>query len=206
MRRLVVSTFVSVDGVAQAPGGPQEDESGGFSLGGWTVPYFDEQVGAFMDELMGTPFDLVLGRRTYDVFAAHWPHASEEEGAGPLNDAVKHVASRGRPELSWQRSVLLEGDVVQAVRALKEQDGRELQVHGSLELLQALLPAGLVDQLRLVVFPVVLGSGKRLFGEGAAPTALRLVSSTTSGTGVVMAVYEPSGDVQTGSFALDAGG
>lgn len=203
MRRLVVSTFVSLDGVAQAPGGPGEDQSGGFDLGGWTVPHFDEAVGAFMGELMGKPFDLVLGRRTYDVFAAHWPHASEEQGAKPLNDAVKHVASRGTPDLSWERSQLLEGEPAQAVAALKEQDGPELQVHGSLELLQALLPAGLVDELRLVVFPVVLGRGKRLFGEGTAPTGLELVSSTTSSTGVVMSVYRPAGDVQTGSFALD---
>jgi len=203
MRRLVASTFVSLDGVMQAPGGPGEDESGGFSLGGWTVPYFDESVGAFMDELMGHPFDLVLGRRTYDVFAAHWPNASEDEGAKPLNDAVKHVASRGTPELPWERSVLLEGDVVQAVAALKEQDGPELQVHGSSELLQALLAARLVDEHRVLTFPVVLGSGKRLFGEGAVPTAMRLVSSATSATGIVMAVYEPVGEVQTGSFALD---
>ena len=203
MRRLVVSTFVSLDGVAQAPGGPGEDDDGGFALGGWVVPHFDEAVGAFMGDLMGKPFDLVLGRRTYDVFAAHWPNASEEEGAGPLNAAVKHVASRGTPDLSWERSQLLEGDVAQAVAALKEQDGPELQVHGSLNLLQSLLPAGLVDELRLVVFPVVLGSGKRLFGDGAAPLGLELVSSTTSSTGVVMSVYRPAGSVETGTYALD---
>jgi dihydrofolate reductase len=202
VRRLVVSTFVTVDGVAQAPGGPEEDERGGFSLGGWTVPFFDESVGAFMGELMGKPFDLVLGRRTYDIFAAHWPHAGEDDGAGPLNAATKHVASRGEPELAWGPAAPLTGDVVEAVRALKQQDGPELQVHGSLDLLQTLLPAGVVDELRLVTFPVVLGSGRRLFGDGAAPQGLRLTSSTTSGTGVVMAVYEPAGDVQTGSFAL----
>ena len=202
MRRLISSTFLSLDGVMQAPGGPDEDESGGFSLGGWTVPYWDEAMGAFMDELMGHLFDLVLGRKTYDVFAAHWPHADEQE-AKPLNEATKHVASRGRPELSWQRSVLLDGDVVEAVRALKQQDGPELQVHGSGDLLQTLIGAGLVDEYRLLTFPVVLGGGKRLFGSGAVPTALRLVSSTTSSTGVVMAVYAPVGEVTTGSFALD---
>ena len=153
MRKLVASTFVSLDGVMQAPGGPREDDSGGFALGGWTVPHFDESVGAFMGELMGKPFDLVLGRRTYDVFAAHWPHASEADGAGPLNAAVKHVASRSGADLPWGPAQLLEGDVVAAVRATKEQDGPELQVHGSCELLQALLGAGLVDELRLVVFP-----------------------------------------------------
>jgi dihydrofolate reductase len=201
MRRLVTSTFVSLDGVMQAPGGPREDESGGFRLGGWTVPHWDEALGEFMDELMGHPFDLVLGRKTYDVFAAHWPDASEQEGAKPLNEAVKNVASRGRPELSWEGSVLIEGDVVEGVQALKAQDGPELQVHGSSELLQTLLRARLVDQLRVLTFPVVLGSGKRLFGDGAVPTALRLVSSTTSTTGVVLTVYEPAGQVRTGSFA-----
>ena len=200
MRKLVSSTFLSLDGVMQAPGGPEEDASGGFSLGGWTVPYFDETVGEFMDELMGHPFDLVLGRRTYDIFAGYWPTASEEEGAKPLNDAVKHVASRGRPELRWARSQLLEGDVAEAVTALKQSDGLELQVHGSGDLLQTLLAAGLVDELRVLTFPVVLGSGKRLFEGGAAPTAYELVSSRTSSTGVVMSVYRAAGRPQTGTF------
>lgn len=200
MRKLVSSTFVSLDGVVQAPGGPEEDASGGFSLGGWTVPYFDETVGAFMDDLMGHPFDLVLGRRTYDIFAGYWPHAGEEEGAKPLNDAVKHVASRSRPELAWERSQLLEGDVVEAVAALKAQDGPELQVHGSGDLLQTLWRAGLVDEVRLLTFPVVLGSGKRLFEGGAAPTAYELVSSRVSATGVVMTVHRAAGPPTTGTF------
>jgi dihydrofolate reductase len=200
MRQLVVSTFLTLDGVMQAPGGPGEDDSGGFAHGGWTVPYFDEQVGAFMEELMTPPFDLVLGRRTYDIFAAYWPHASEEEGAGPLNDATKYVASRSRPTLSWDQSVLIEGDVAQGIAALKEQDGPQLQVHGSQNLLQTLIRAGLVDRYRLLVFPVVLGSGKRLFADGTIPSALRLVSSTVSSSGVVMGTYEPAGEVVTGSF------
>ena len=200
MRRLVVSTFVSLDGVAQAPGGPEEDETGGFSLGGWTVPFFDDSVGAFMDELMGKPFDLVLGRKTYDIFAGFWPTAGEEAGAKPLNDATKYVASREQRDLPWGPSKLLAGDVVEAVRALKQEDGPELQVHGSIDLLQSLHPAGLVDEYRLVTFPVLLGQGKRLFGDGAAPAGLRLSSSRTSDTGVVMSVYEPAGDVVTGSF------
>jgi dihydrofolate reductase len=200
MRQLVVSTFLTLDGVMQAPGGPGEDDSGGFAHGGWTVPFFDEQVGAFMEELMTPPFDLVLGRRTYDIFAAYWPHASEEEGAGPLNDATKYVASRSRPTLSWDRSALIEGDVAEGVAALKEQDGPQLQVHGSQNLLQTLIRAGLVDRYRLLVFPVVLGSGKRLFADGAIPSSLRLVSSTVSGTGVVMGTYEPAGELVTGSF------
>jgi dihydrofolate reductase len=203
MRRLISSTFVSLDGVVQAPGGPEEDPSGGFSLGGWTVPYFDESVGAFMDELMGHPFDLVLGRRTYDIFAAYWPTASEEDGAGPLNAATKYVASRGRPALTWERSVLLEPDPVTAIRALKQEDGRELQVHGSGDLLQTLLGSDLVDELRVLVFPVLVGPGKRLFGDGTAPRGLRLLDSRTSGTGVVMSRYAAEGavgEVRTGTF------
>lgn len=200
MRKLVSSTFVSLDGVMQAPGGPEEDTTGGFALGGWTVPHFDSSVGEFMDDLMGHPFDLVLGRRTYDIFAGYWPTAGEEEGAKPLNDAVKHVASRGTPDLAWDRSQQLAGDVVEAVRALKAQDGPELQVHGSGDLLQTLLAAGLVDELRVLTFPVVLGSGKRLFEGGAAPTAYELASSRTSATGVVMAVYRAAGRPQTGTF------
>ena len=200
MRKLVVSTFVSLDGVVQAPGGPEEDPTGGFALGGWTVPYFDQSVGEFMDGLMGHPFDLVLGRKTYDIFAGYWPTASEEEGAKPLNDAVKHVASRGTPELTWDRSELLAGDVVEAVRALTQQDGPELQVHGSGDLLQTLLAAGIVDELRVLTFPVVLGAGKRLFEGGAAPTAYEVVSHRVSDSGVVMAVYRAAGRPQTGSF------
>ena len=200
MRKLISSAFVSLDGVVQAPGGPEEDASGGFSLGGWTVPYFDQTVGEFMDDLMGHPFDLVLGRRTYEIFAGYWPTASEEEGAKPLNDAVKHVASRGTPALTWERSERIEGDVVAGVTALKQQDGPELQVHGSFDLLQTLLRAGLVDELRLLVFPVVLGSGKRLFEGGAVPTAYEVVSSRVSATGVVMAHYRAAGAPQTGTF------
>jgi dihydrofolate reductase len=202
MRQLVVSTFLTLDGVMQAPGGPGEDDSGGFAYGGWTVPYFDEHVGRFMAELMAPPFDLLLGRRTYDIFAAYWPHASEEEGARPLNDATKYVASRSRPTLSWDKSVLIEGDVAQGVSALKASDGPELQVHGSQNLLQTLIGAGLVDRYRLLVFPVVLGSGKRLFADGTIPAALRLVTSTVSSTGVVMSTYEPAGEVVTGSFGV----
>ena len=200
MRKLVVTAFLSLDGVVQAPGGPREDEDGGFTLGGWTVPFFDDTVGAAMGEFMGKPFDLLLGRRTYDVFAAFWPTASEEEGAGPLNAATKHVASRSRPTLTWDRSVLLDGDVPQAVAALKEQDGSELQVHGSGTLVQTLLQHGLVDEWHLLTIPVVLGSGKRLFGEGALPRSLRVLSSTVSGTGVVITRYATAGEVQTGTF------
>lgn len=200
MRKLIVSTFLTLDGVMQAPGGPEEDDSGGFAHGGWSVPYWDDLVDRFMTETMGQPFDLVLGRRTYDIFAAYWPHAPEEAGAKPLNDATKYVASRGRPRLEWSNSVLIDGDVGEAVAALKREDGPELQVHGSADLLQTLLRHGLVDRFRLLVFPVVVGSGKRLFAGGTIPSALNLVDSTVSTTGVVMGSYEPAGELVTGSF------
>jgi dihydrofolate reductase len=203
MRTLTVQTFLTLDGVMQAPGGPGEDDSGGFDHGGWSVPHWDAQMGEVMAEALSAPFDLVLGRRTYDIFAAHWPHASEEEGAATFNDATKHVASRGQPTLAWTNSVLLEGDAADAIAALKRQDGPELQVHGSGNLVQTLLRHGLVDRFRLWVFPVVIGTGKRLFADGALPTGLSLVDSTTSSTGVVMGTYEPAGALVTGSFALE---
>jgi dihydrofolate reductase len=203
MRKLVVSTFLTLDGVMQAPGGPGEDDSGGFTHGGWSVRYWDEHMGQVMGAAMSAPFDLVLGRRTYDIFAAYWPHAPEEAGAKPLNDATKYVASRSRPTLEWAGSVLIEGDAAEGVAALKEGEGPELQVHGSGNLVQTLLRHHLVDEFRLWVFPVVLGSGKRLFADGTLPTGLSLVDSTVSTTGVVIGTYEPAGEVVTGSFALD---
>lgn len=202
MRRLIVTTFLTLDGVMQAPGGPGEDDSGGFDQGGWSVGYWDEQMGQVMGEATSRPFAMVLGRVTYDIMAAHWPHASEEEGAGVFNDAPKYVASRGRPTLDWANSVLLEGDAADALAALKEEDGPELQVHGSGNLAQSLIRRGLVDEYRLWVFPVVLGRGKRLWADGTVPAGLRLTSSTVSTTGVTIASYEPAGDIQRGSFAL----
>ncbi len=175
MRKLVVSTFLTLDGVMQAPGGPGEDDDGGFAHGGWSVSYWDEQMGEVMGAAMSTPFDLLLGRRTYDIFAAYWPHAPEEAGGKPLNDATKYVASRGRPTLEWSRSVLIEGDAAVGVAALKQEEGPELQVHGSGNLVQTLLHHQLVDEFRLWVFPVVLGAGKRLFADGTVPAGLRLV-------------------------------
>ena len=203
MRKLIVSTFLTLDGVMQAPGGPGEDDDAGFAHGGWSVNYWDELMGQVMGEAMSTPFDLVLGRRTYDIFAAHWPRATEEDGAKPLNDATKYVASRGHPTLEWSNSVLIEGDAAGGVAALKEAQGPELQVHGSGNLIQTLLRHGLVDEYRLWVFPVVIGSGKRLFSEGTIPSGLRLVDSKVSSTGVVIGTYEPAGEIVTGSFALD---
>jgi dihydrofolate reductase len=203
MRRLIVSTFLTLDGVMQAPGGPEEDGSGGFAQGGWSVNYWDDQMGQVMGEAMGKPFDLVLGRKTYDIFAAFWPNAPEEAGAKPLNDATKYVASRSRPALEWSNSVLIEGDAAEGIAALKQGDGPELQVHGSGNLIQTLLRHDLADEYRLWVFPLVIGSGKRLFSDGTVPAGLKLVDSKVSSTGVVIGTYEPAGEIVTGSFAGD---
>jgi dihydrofolate reductase len=203
MRRLIVSTFLTLDGVMQAPGGPGEDNSGGFAHGGWSVNYWDDQMGEVMDAAMSVPFDLVLGRKTYDIFAAYWPHAPEEEGGKPLNDATKYVASRSRPTLEWGNSVLIKGDAAEGIAALKTESGPELQVHGSGNLIQTLRRHNLVDEYRLWVFPLVIGSGKRLFSEGTIPSGLKLVDSHVSSTGVVIGSYVPAGKIVPGSFARD---
>jgi dihydrofolate reductase len=201
MRQLVVQSFVTLDGVMQAPGGPGEDDEGGFTYGGWSVNYWDDQMGQVMDEATSRPFAMVLGRRTFDIMSAYWPTAPEEAGGKVFNEATKYVASRSRPNLeAWSNSVHIEGDAADGLAALKQEDGPELQVHGSANLIQTLLRANLVDQYRLWVFPVVIGSGKRLFGDGAMPAGLRLVDSKISSTGVVMGVWEPAGELTTGSF------
>jgi dihydrofolate reductase len=203
MRKLLVTTFLTLDGVMQAPGGPEEDNDGGFEYGGWSVNYWDDDVDQFMNQATSRPFAMVLGRKTYDIMAAHWPNAPEETGAKVFNDATKYVASRGRPTLEWSNSVLIEGDAAEGLAALKEEDGPELQVHGSSNLIQTLLSNSLVDEYRLMIFPVVVGSGKRLFSGGAIPAGLRLVDSKVSSTGVVIGTYEPAGEIVTGSFALE---
>jgi dihydrofolate reductase len=203
MRKLVVTTFLTLDGVMQAPGGPGEDDEGGFAHGGWSVSYWDAQMGQVMGEATSKPFAMVLGRKTYDIMAAHWPDAPEETGAKLFNDATKYVASRSQPTLEWSNSVLIEGDVAEGLAALKNEDGPELQVHGSANLIQTLLRHNLVDEYRLWIFPVVIGSGKRLFSEGTIPAGLKLVDSTVSTTGVVIGIYEPAGELVTGSFAPD---
>jgi dihydrofolate reductase len=203
MRKLIVTTFLTLDGVMQAPGGSGEDDSGGFAHGGWSVNYWDEQMGQVMGDAMSAPFDLLLGRKTYDIFAAYWPHATDDAGAKPLNDATKYVASRSHPRLQWSNSVVIEGDAAEGIAALRKDDGPELQVHGSGNLIQTLLRHNLVDQYRLWVFPVVIGSGKRLFSEGTIPSGLKLVDSKVSTTGVMIGTYEPGGEIVTGSFALE---
>ena len=201
MRKLTVNTFLTLDGVMQAPGGPEEDATGDFSLGGWSVNYWDDEMGEVMDKWMGQPFDLLLGRKTYEIFAAFWPHASEEQGAKPLNDATKFVASRTLHSLDWKPSVLIEGDAAEGVAALKRGEGPELQVHGSGNLIQTLLRHQLVDEFRLWTFPLVVGRGKRLFSDGTIPAGLKLVDSTLSSTGVMIGTYVPAGEIVTGSFA-----
>jgi dihydrofolate reductase len=200
MRRLIVSTFLTLDGVMQAPGGPQEDDEGGFRYGGWSVSYWDDLMGQVMGEATSKPFAMVLGRKTYDIMSAYWPNAPEEAGGEVFNEATKYVASRGRPTLEWSNSVLIEGGAADGLAALKQQDGPELQVHGSSNLIQTLLRHNLIDEYRLWVFPVVIGSGKRLFADGAIPAGLRLVDSKVSTTGVVIGTYEPAGEIATGSF------
>jgi dihydrofolate reductase len=202
MRKLIVNTFVTLDGVMQAPGGPEEDPSGGFTHGGWSVNYWDDRMGQLMGEFMGKPFDLLLGRKTYEIFAAHWPHV-KDPAADSLNSAKKYVASRTLNTVDWQNSTLIKGDVGEQVAKLKEQQGPDIQVHGSGNLIQTLLKHDLVDEFGLWIFPVVLGTGKRLFADGAIPAGLKLARSEAFSKGVVLTTYERAGDVQYGSFALE---
>jgi len=202
MRKLIASTMVSLDGVMQAPGGPEEDPTAGFTLGGWSFPYWDDAPDRDMRGLDGKDRELVLGRRTYEIFEAYWPYqAADNPIAKTLNAAKKHVASRTlKKPLQWNNSTLLPGDVVAAVAALKAEAGLDLQIIGSGNLIQTLHAASLIDEYNVWSFPIVLGRGKRLFEAGAKPGALRLAASQTSATGVVMSKYEAAGDVQPGSF------
>jgi len=201
MRPLVVTTFVTLDGVMQAPGGPGEDPSGGFAHEGWLVPFFDEDLGKQIDAWFTGAQDFLLGRGTYEIFHASWPKMiSDDPVSQGINFKPKHVASRTLPSVEWETASLIEGDVGDAVRALKAEDGGELQVHGSPGLIQTLLAEDLVDELRLVTFPVVVGSGKRLFGSGTIPRSWRLTTSSTSSTGALICVYQRAGEVETGSI------
>jgi dihydrofolate reductase len=200
MRTLAVNTFMTLDGVMQAPGGPEEDPTGGFTHGGWGASYFDdEMIGLVADS---GPYELLLGRGTYEIFAAHWPY---DEGpiADQLNSTRKHVASRTLEQVDWNNSTLITGDVAEYVAELKRQDGPEIQVHGSAGLIQTLLKNDLIDEFRLWIFPVVLGSGKRFFGNGTIPAGLELVDSKVSTTGVTINTYQRAGDVTPGSMAFD---
>lgn len=198
MRKIIVLTFISLDGVMQAPGGPKEDTSGGFKYGGWTVPYFDDFAGKIMEEQMKQPFNLLLGRKTFEIFASYWPeHESNWPG---INHATKYVVSNTIREHEWQNSEFVSGDVVAKIKKLKVQAGPDLQVWGSGNLVQTLLKHDLVDEFRLKIFPITLGPGKRLFAEGTIPAAFKLTDSKVSPRGVIFANYKRAGKVKTGSF------
>ena len=205
MSRLVVSAFVSLDGVMQAPGGPSEDPDGGFEHGGWSVPYFDEDMGEIMVEQFAGMESLLLGRRTYEIFAAHWPNITDENDpvASKLNAMPKHVASRSLSEVKWNNAHLLQGDVADAVAELKKQPGGEINVQGSSNLIRTLQQHDLVDEYRLLIEPVVLGTGKRLFADGTAPAAMSLVSVRPTKSGAMYCTYERVGRPSYGSFDLE---
>jgi len=201
MRKIAVLSFVTLDGVMQAPGGPDEDPSGNFKHGGWSVGYWDDVMGKVMAEQMGHPYDLLLGRKTYEIFAAFWPKAKDVPGADGLNKARKYVVSKTPRKLDWNNSVLVTGNIPEEIKKLKRVDGPELQVHGSSNLIQTLLKNDLVDEFLLKIFPVTIGHGKRLFGDGTMPAGFKLLESKSSTTGVIVATYVRDGEIKTGSFA-----
>lgn len=214
MRKVIATAFVSLDGVMQAPGGPEEDPTDGFKYGGWTVPYWDDEIGAAMGKIFSSPFSLLLGRKTYDIFAAHWPHIEVDPSATTFdelnaqvartfNDATKYVATHSPETFSWQNSEWLGNDVPSRIRELKKQNGSVLLVQGSSELLQILLAHDLVDEIRLLIYPLLLGKGKRFFGSGTISAAFKLTSSSSAPNGVLIASYERAGGIKTGSFALE---
>jgi len=203
MRKVIAATFMSLDGIMQAPGAPEEDPTGGFKSGGWVFPYFDESASETLAETFNAPFDLLLGRKTYEIFAAYWPHQGDSMIAERFNAVTKYVATSSREPLTWQKSVALRGNVAAEVARLKKEDGPDLLLQGSSELIQALLANDVIDEFRLMVFPLLLGSGKRLFGKGTLPVAFKLVDSNVSTSGVTMSSYVRAGAVKTGSFAQE---
>lgn len=208
MRKLVVGTFLTLDGVMQAPGGPEEDRDGGFEHGGWSVKYWDDMMGQLIVEQVLQPDALLLGRRTYEIFAAHWPRVTDPNDpvASKLNSVRKYVVSRTLNKAEWNNSVLISRDAAAQVARLKEEAGGEIGVSGSGNLIQTLLKHDLVDEFQLWVFPVMVGPGKRLFGDGTIPGALRLVDTKVSSTGVVIYRYERAGRIEYGSFEVDVAG
>jgi dihydrofolate reductase len=201
MRKIITTTFVTMDGVMQAPGGPKEDTSGGFKYGGWSYGYWDEISGEVMNGFMQLPFDLLLGSKTYDIFAAYWPTATQDSPVrNKFNAARKYVASHSNKELSWDNSILLTGDVAEQIAKLKQEDGPDLWVHGSGNLIQTLLSHQLIDRMVIWTTPVTVGQGKRLFAEGTQPQAWKLVDSKISTKGVMIATYEPDGELKTGTI------
>jgi dihydrofolate reductase len=204
MRKVIVGAFVSMDGVMQAPGGPEEDREGGFQHGGWLVPYFDEKLVEIMTAWTTRAGAFLLGRKTYEIFAGSWPKSTDpsDEAAMALNTRPKYVASRTLDKVDWNNSFLIKGDLAEEVAKLKAQEGGEIQVHGSGELLQTLLKRDLIDTLRIWQFPVVIGTGKRLFGEGTIPASFRLVDTQLATTGAVLHVYERAGDLKYGEVEV----
>ena len=203
MRKIIITTFVTLDGVMQAPGGPEEDPTGDFKYGGWSFHYWDDSMGKVMDEFISKPFELLLGRKTYDIFAAHWPHVKNEPIADKFNSTKKYVVSNSLEKTNWNNSFIIKENVVEKINDLKKENGPELQVHGSSNFIQTLIKNNLVDEYHVWTFPITVGNGKRLFGDGTIPINLKLIKSKTSSTGVIMSVYEPAGEVKIGSFALD---
>jgi dihydrofolate reductase len=202
MRKVLATAFVSLDGVMQAPGGPEEDPTGGFQFGGWTANYWDDSIAQVMGGIFSVPYELLLGRKTYEIFAAHWPYAKDDPFAEALTNVRKYVATSSQAPLTWKNSIAIH-DVPRDIARLKREDGPTLMTQGSSQLLQTLLKHDLVDRFTLLVYPVVLGKGKRLFGAGAIPAALKLVDSKASASGVTINSYERAGDVKVGSFAHD---
>ena len=205
MRKVITGAFVSIDGVMQAPGGPQEDPTGGFAFGGWVVPYADEVFGQAVNELFSQPFDLLLGRKTYEIFAAHWPYAEsgpDDFIAQRFNKVTKYVATRSKVDLTWKGSVALH-DAAADVARLKRENGPALVTQGSSDLIQTLLGNDLIDEIRTFTFPIVLGKGKKLFGAGAKPAAFKLTNSKVSPNGIMIGSYERAGAVATGDYAMD---
>jgi dihydrofolate reductase len=198
MRKIILLEFISLDGVMQAPGGPEEDTSGGFKYGGWTFPYFDEASGKLMAEQMKEPFSLLLGRKTFDIFASYWPQHAD--GWPGINEVTKYVVSHEAASSSWQNSVFVTGNVVEEIKKLKAEDGPDLHVYGSGNMIQTLLKNDLVDEMWLKIFPVTLGNGKKLFAEGTMPAAFTLTESKVTPSGVIFANYKRAGEVKTGSF------
>jgi dihydrofolate reductase len=200
MRKIIVLSFITLDGVMQAPGGPEEDPSENFAFGGWQAPYGDEKSGQEMTKQLSEPFDLLLGRKTYDIFASYWPkHPEIEVVAGPFNKCTKYVVSHSQIDLPWEGSELVTGDVVSKLQELKAGDGPMLQVHGSGNLVQTLLQHDLVDELWLKTYPLTLGGGKKLFAEGTMPAAFELMESSVTSDGVIFANYKRAGEVKTGT-------
>lgn len=201
MRKIIVLTFISLDGVMQAPGGPEEDTSGGFKYGGWTFPYFDKFAGQIMCDQISSPFDLLLGKKTYDIFASYWPNQTADNPVTePFNKARKYVASDIAFEPTWANTTVLTDDVVSQIKQLKSEGGADLQVHGSGDFIQTLLKNDLVDEMWLKIFPVTLGNGKKLFAGGTMPAAFKLMETRISPSGVIFANYKRDGEVKTGSF------